>query len=66
METNLCSFLEYTVPIVHSRGQVDTVYFDLTKAFDKVNHDCLLYKLSLYGVSPLFLSWFRTYIYIFD
>lgn len=62
VETNLCSFLGYSVPIVLSRGQVDTVYFDMTKAFDKVNHDLLLLKLSLYGVSPTLLNWFKTYL----
>ena len=59
VETNLCSFLHYSVPFVLNRGQVDTVYFDMSKAFDNVNHKLLLHKLSLYGVSPALTRWFQ-------
>lgn len=62
VETNLCSLLDYSVPIIVTRGQVDIVYFDLSKAFDKVNHKLLLYKLSLYGVSSTLLEWFNSYL----
>lgn len=31
VETNLCTFLHYSVPFVCNRGQVDIVYFDLSK-----------------------------------
>lgn len=62
VETNLCSSLDYIALIVLSRGQADTVYSNLSKAFDKVNHELLLYKLSLYGVTTPLLTWFNSYL----
>lgn len=35
------------------------IYLDLTKAFDTVNHDFLLYKLQNYGIA---YQWFKSYL----
>ena len=35
---------------------------DLSKAFDTINHDLLITKLSIYGVSPSSLKWFKAYL----
>ena len=37
------------------------VFLDLAKAFDTVNHDMLMNKLSAYGVAPRSLIWFQFY-----
>ncbi|MDD9361364.1 MAG: reverse transcriptase family protein, partial [Anaplasma sp.] len=62
VETNLCSFLHDVVPIVHNREQADVVYFDMTKAFDKVDHRHLLAKLDMYGLCPKYCKLFESYL----
>ena len=42
--------------------QTDLVLLDFSKAFDKVNHEKLLYKLHQYGVKGNILGWVRGFL----
>ena len=43
-------------------GQVDTLYMDMSKAFDKVCHHRLLRKLCGFGFRGNLLQWFYSYL----
>lgn len=61
VETNLSSFLNDVVSIVYNSEQTD-VYFEMTKAFDKVDHRLLLAKLNMYGLCPRLCNLFNSYL----
>ena len=60
--TNLLEFTTSVITAFDSGLQTDTIYTDFSKAFDKVNHDLLLFKLNKLGFSPVFLKWISTYL----
>ena len=41
---------------------VDCVYIDYAKAFDKVDHSILLDKLKQYGISDKYLKWIQSFL----
>lgn len=60
--TNLATYTESLVCAVDNRLQVDAIYTDFSKAFDKVSHQMLLQKLSVYGFDGALLSWLSSYL----
>lgn len=62
IDTNLFSFINYIHEHLDNQGQVDAVYTDFSKAFDKISHNVLLKRLAEVGVGGVFLKWFASYI----
>jgi hypothetical protein len=60
--TNLMDFVSSVTSNMEGGGRVDAIYIDFSKAFDSLNHDLLLAKLSKYGVDQLTVKWFKSYL----
>ena len=43
-------------------NETDCVYIDFAKAFDKVDHNILLYKVSHYGITGKYLEWIKCFL----
>jgi hypothetical protein len=63
--TNLVTYLNSIIPSVSSQGQTNSVYFELTKAFDVAPHNIILRKHSNFGL-PLVMLTGSIVIYLTD
>jgi hypothetical protein len=53
----------FTIYIASTLRRVDAIDIDFSKAFDSLNHDWLLSKLSKYGIGQVALKWFESYLF---
>lgn len=60
--TNLMCFSHTLNTVVDDNGQVDVIFTDFAKAFDKVDHDILLKNLDGFGLSNRLLLMFASYL----
>ena len=60
--SNLLEVLDHVGSLLDDGKQVDMIYMDMSKAFDKVNHGCLLQKLHVLGLGGSLLQWFSCYL----
>lgn len=60
--SNLLVFANHCLTGFEMGYQVDTIYLDFCKAFDKVLHSILLLKLEKIGFHPIFLRWIKSYL----
>lgn len=62
VNTNLLTMVDVISASMDRGTQVDVVYFDFRKAFDRVDNDILLAKLCDLGFSPCLLNFFADYL----
>ena len=60
--TNLLNLTEYVADSFSDGTQVDAIYTDFSKAFDRVNLDALTYKLRCSGIKGNLLRWIVSYL----
>ena len=60
--TNLLEALDHIGLILDSGSQVDTIYLDMSKAFDKVSHRRLVHNLIQASFGCNLLKWFCSYL----
>ena len=53
---------KYIYSSLNHKKLVGAVFLDVTKAFDCINHEILLTKMSKIGFNDLSLSWFKSYL----
>ena len=61
-ETQLLSFIQELSETDNKNIQTDLIIMDFAKAFDKVPHHRLLYKLKYYGISGQTLNWISAFL----
>ncbi|XP_026744752.1 uncharacterized protein LOC113506092 [Trichoplusia ni] len=60
--TNLVLLNDYITEVMDGGGQVDVVYTDYSKAFDRIDHRILISKINTMGVHGDLLRWFSSYL----
>lgn len=60
--SNLLIYTTFIYNTFEARGQVDAVYTDFAKAFDRVDHSILTMKLHCAGIHGSLLRWFESYL----
>lgn len=60
--SNLLEFTDFIMSRFARNGQVDAIYTDFSKAFDKVCHSILLMKLDILGFPVQFTTWLASYL----
>ena len=60
--TQMIQYVHFPASTLDSGGQVDTIYLDMAKAFDRVPHQKLLCKLRYLDFRDPLLSWIEDYL----
>lgn len=63
IDTNLVSYSDHILSAMDCQTQMDSVYTDFSKAFDKINHNILIMKLSEIGIHGDLLRWLTSYLF---
>ena len=60
--TQLIEHIDAVLKSLNDGNEVDVIYLDYSKAFDKVDHQILLAKLKMYGVTGKVYRWIESFL----
>ena len=60
--TQLLEHVDYVYKCLNDGNEVDIIYLDYSKAFDKVDHRILLAKLKHYGITGKLFTWIECFL----
>ena len=60
--TQLIEHIDAVLIALNEGNEVDVIYFDYSKAFDKVNHKILLGKMKHYGIKEKVWAWVENFL----
>lgn len=60
--TNLIYFSQFLSNVIDQQGQVDVIYTDFSKAFDRLDHRILLIKMEQFGFSTSLIQLLSSYL----
>ena len=60
--TNLIDTMDYITKSIDTGIPIDELFLDFSKAFDKVPHRRLIYKLQKLGITDTLLSWIESFL----
>lgn len=60
--TNLTCLTQFVSETLDDAGQVDVIYTDFSKAFDRIDHNIILFKLGSLGFSDSLMSLLGSYL----
>ena len=58
----ITEFTTDVLPCLDKRETCISVYLNLSKTFDTINHNMMLSKLEYYGIRGKALKWFKSYL----
>lgn len=61
-ENAISNLLKYFYENINNKNSILSIYFDLSKAFNTINHSILLLKLKYYGISDVCLRLIKKYL----
>lgn len=60
--TQIVSVIHDFANAINNRKQIDAIFFNLSKAFDRVPHSLLIRKMQRVGIAPRLVDWISAYL----
>ena len=60
--SQLLQHIEYVLETLEKKYNIDVIYLDFSKAFDKVDHKILLKKVKQFGISGKIYTWLENFL----